>query len=90
MKSSRKGRLRLCMEFPNDIYYKLQKGSIDAYTTMSNYIIRALIEKFEREAVVLDDADRKLFAEVMEKRKVKKVEAKPLLDKSVNNTKLKA
>jgi len=62
----------MSIEFPCDIYYGIQKGSIEAYTTMSNYIMRALLEKFEREGMVLNDSDREFFSQVMEKRMIKK------------------
>lgn len=84
MKSSREGRLRICLELPIDIYYGIQKGALDSYTTMTNYVMRALIEKFEREGMELNDADRELFAGVMVKKQHKKV------DKAAKSSKLKS
>jgi hypothetical protein len=87
MKGRKNGTMRMGIELPTDIYYGIQKGAVEAFTTMTNYIIRALIEKFEREGMELSDSDRKFFEEVSERRRHKKADR---VDKSDKKRKLKS
>jgi len=61
MNSPRKGRLRLVMDLPEDIYYGIQKGAVTSYTNMTNYVVRAILDRFKLEGIRVEDSDRKII-----------------------------
>ncbi len=65
VKIARKGRIRLALDLPDDIYYAIQKGAITSYTTMTNYVLRAILDRFKLEGLLtksgevnINDSDR--------------------------------
>ena len=81
MKYPRKGRIRLVVDLPIDLYYALEKGTYNANTTLTIYVARALNDKFLQERITIDDADREFFAKKINARRHKiyssKSEEKP-------------
>lgn len=72
MKSPYPHRLRLTIDFPKDIYYAIEKGAENSYTSMSIYVTRALIDRFKKEKIKINDSDREYFEKKLEKRMKKK------------------
>lgn len=73
MKSPYPHRLRLVIDFPKDIYYAIQKGAESSYTSMSIYVIGALLDRFKKEKIEISDADREYFEKKIEKRSINKL-----------------
>lgn len=71
MTHPRKGRIRLGIELPIDLYYCLEKGAHNANTTLTIYVVRALTDKFFQEGITLDDSDREFLARKIRSRRHK-------------------
>lgn len=58
----RKGRIRLVVDLPTDLYYALEKGAENANATITIYVVRALTDKFFQEGITISDSEREFLS----------------------------
>jgi hypothetical protein len=55
--------IKLILTLPSDIYWGLKKGAKQSYCSITSYVVRALLDRFNKESVVVSDKEKRYFEE---------------------------